>query len=259
MLDTLTHRLAEFKGKGLLMTLPPTTNQPTTQSFIGSFVSGTDVPVRYISIRITTLHANWESVVLPDIQDAEWYISYPHFGKKKDNEHFHIFLSGCTNADRERYRKRFKKRGFSGNQHLSIKLCENGVTNAITYGAREGTIPFTKGDQCTKWIAGAPKWVEQRATVKKRKADDFIELTCKNLLKVCFEFHQQEELKTTDLACTMELMLNRGTYIMSPTLMRQGAPIWMLDIFSESVKLGRLKWDHKLWRAGVFRDFSSRC
>eukprot|EP00961_Rhodomonas_salina_P023668 317914-Rhodomonas_salina.2 len=97
--------------------------------------------------------------------------------------------------------------------------------------------------------------IEQHSK-KRRSGDDFIELTCKNLLKVCFDFHKAEKLKTTSLGKTMEIMLDRGLYIMSPTLVRQGAPSWMLEVFAESVELGELHWNYKIWQAGVFRDFA---
>lgn len=239
---------------------PSANRQPTNQggdAFIGTYLANSEVPTIYLSLRVTTPHNTWDTLVKPHIDDASWYISYPHSGKNGNNEHFHVFLSGVTASDRERYRKRFRSAGFTGNQHVSLKLMQNGVTSAITYGAREGTEPICKGPLCASWIRDAPEWVEQRAS-KKRSGDDFIELTCKNLIKVAFEFHRQEKLKTTCLAKTMQIMLERGVYVMSPTLVRQGAPNWYLELFRESVETGKLSWNAEVWKTGVFRDFSGR-
>lgn len=224
------------------------------QTTIGMYLEDDSIPLHYLSIRVTVAHSLWSSLE-PCIADCDWFIAYPHCGKNGNNEHFHIFLPGSVAADRERIRKRFKALGYSGNQHFSCKLMQNGLTQAISYGAKESSTPITRGAQCGHWIRYAPEWVEHRA--KKRKSgDDFVELTCKNLVKCCFEYHKSTKLKTTSMAKTMEFMLNEGLYIMSPTLVRQGAPSWMLEVFRESVELGELNWNYKIWQAGVFRDFA---
>lgn len=235
------------------------TNQPTTnQTTLGQWLEDAEIPVQYLSIRLTIAHEKWKEICEPCFDDAEWYISYPHSGKNGNNEHFHVFVNGCTAADRERYRKRFKKLGFVGNQHISVKLCENGVTSAITYGARESTQPITKGTLVQRWIDSAPAWVEQRAKSKKRARDEVIQLTCVNMMKLAFEFHRQNKVKRDELDWTLRLMLNSGEYVFAPTLVRQGAPIWYQDVFKESVKLGKLEWNPRYFSKGIFRDFGGR-
>lgn len=240
---------------------PSANHQPTNrlarqQTTIGHFIEDAEIPLHYLSLRVTMEHSLWETI-LPCIEDSAWYISYPHSGKLGNNEHYHIFLPGIGPADRERIRKRFKKLGYSGNQHISVKFMQNGLTQALSYGAKEKTKPITSGDLCQRWIDLAPEWVEH-TTKKRRAVDDFVELNCKNLIKVCFDFHKSVKLVTTSLPKTMQVMLERGTYIMSPTLARQGAPIWMLEVFKESVEAGKLVWNYKIWQHGVFRDFASR-
>lgn len=262
---------------GLLMTPVPTANQPTNndigptlssvsdakpkkrdlvQSKIASYVPTDDVPTVYVSIRVTTPHSNWRAVEKL-LEGAEYYISYPHSGKEGNNEHFHVLVSGGTNADREKYRKRFKAAGFIGNKFVSVKLCQNGITSAITYCAKESTQPYVLGELCESWIRQSPAWVEQRAAVK-RKGEDYVELNCKNLMRLAFDYRKSTGVKSTDLAQVIEFMLNSGHYIMAPTLMRQGAPSWMLDVFKHSCDLGELKWTFSYWKEGVFRDFSGR-
>lgn len=225
------------------------------QAYLGGFLDGGTVPTTYVSIRVTTPHSNWPAVEKL-VEDADWYICYPHSGKNGNNEHFHVFVTGGTACDREKYRKRFKTAGFSGNKFIGVKLFENGITSAISYGAREGTEPITKGDECAQWIAESPEWVEQRAGKKRRPTDEYVELSCKNLMKLAFEYRSNENILSTDLPFVMEHMLNSGFYVMSPTLMRQGAPLWMIDVFQHSCEVGRVEWKNQIWRSGVFRDFN---
>lgn len=238
---------------------PAPTDQPTNrtmvQTYIGGYVDTGTIPTTYISIRVTTPHDNWPAIEKL-VSDAEWYISYPHSGKNGNNEHFHVFVSGGTATTREKFRKRFKTAGFVGNKCVSVKLFENGITSAISYGAREGTTPYVKGSECARWIAEAPEWVESRAGKKRRATDEYVELSCKNLMKLAFEWRRTEGLSSTHLPYVIECMLNTGFYIMSPTLMRQGAPLWMVPLFQHSCEVGVLQWKHNIWESGVFRDFN---
>lgn len=240
---------------------PAPTDQPTNQramvqTYIGGYIEGDTVPTTYISLRVTTPYSNWPAIEKL-VSDAEWYISYPHSGKDGNNEHFHVLIDGGTVKDREKYRKRFKAAGFSGNKFVSVKFCENGVTSAITYCAKESTTPYVKGPECHKWISEAPEWVEARVGKKRRAADEYIELNCKNLMKLAFEWRRSNTTITSmHLPYIIECMLNSGLYIMSPTLMRQGAPLWMVPLFKHSCEVGTLQWKHDIWESGVFRDFN---
>ena len=181
-------------------------------------------------------------------------------GKYKDNEHYHIFVPGRTKSDADRYRNRVKKLGLYGNGKFSIKCCENGIAQAITYGAREKTQPIVRGDWCYQWISDAPEWKEQpRASGSKRKRPDDlgIRLTSANFLKLCFEYRNETMKHTDDLVRVMEAMLNNG-YYMDPSFSRTGAPDFFKDVFKQSCELQRLNWDGILVRSQFFRPFNPK-
>lgn len=218
---------------------------------------GITIPQHYISIRITTPHANWASVY-DVIKDEPWYISYPHFGKKGDNEHFHVFTPGGTVADRERIRARFKRAGFTGNKCICVKLGENGITSGIQYGSRERTQPRFAGENVDEWIRISPPWDPNLAKKRKRDSDDYVQLTCMNVIRYAFEYWKDNNIKSTDLPKVVEIMLQDGKYVFSSAMMRQGAPSWQIDVFRESCEAGRLVYNSEIFRTAIWRDFSSR-
>ena len=73
-------------------------------------------PERYVSIRVTLEHDRW-----PEIEEcfdgSDWYIAYPHTGKNGNNPHFHVLLPG-TKTELDKYRKRLKGAGVTGNKQL---------------------------------------------------------------------------------------------------------------------------------------------
>jgi len=212
-------------------------------------------PVWYVSIRVTVGHDEWDRVY-ECIKDCLWYISYPHTGSNSDNEHFHIFVPGANNADREKFRKRFKSAGFSGNKQFSIKLNQNCVTSAIQYASKEGTTPRFSGDEQSEWIAMSPEW-ENRTTKgikpKPRKIDPLgIRLSCVNLLQLSFKYHQSKRMTTDHLGKVMEFMLNDG-YYMDSNLVRSGAPDFYLQVFKDSVECGSLRWKSETITPSIFR------
>lgn len=130
----------------------------------------TDRPMvsNYTSIRITIPHRDLVIMLEKVFYDVSWYICYPHTGKNGDNEHFHVFCPATDNAGRDRLRKRVKDHFGSGNKFVSLKHCENGITQAIQYGSKEGTSPITRGD-VQSWIDNAPPWIPGGTATKKRK------------------------------------------------------------------------------------------
>jgi len=238
------------------------TNLPTNhpipkgkQAFIGRFVEKSSVPAHYISVRVTIVHDDWMIVYNAlGISEVDWYISYPHTGKDGTNEHYHVFLPGGTPADRERFRKRLKSVFVGGNRDFSVKLMQNGLTSAITYGSREGTVPIWRGPLTKQWIDASPEWVESRpGKGLKRDSTGAVSITGLNMMRLAWDYHKSQNAQTTDLAEVLEAMLNSGDYNLAMSVVNQGVPDWYLEVFRESVERGRLKWTNSIWRQGVFR------
>jgi len=237
------------------------THQPTNpkpagkQTYIGRYVEQTDVPRNYISVRVTIRHDDWMIVYdALGISALDWYISYPHTGTDGTNEHYHVFLPGGTAADRERYRKRLKAVFVGGNRDFSVKLMQNGLTSAITYGSREGTVPIFRGQDTKRWINQAPEWVEARpGKGAKRDSTGRISITQVNMLDLAWDYHRAQNAHTDDLSEVIEAMLNSGDYRFAASTMMRGVPDWYLAVFKESVELGRLKWPRIHYKRGIFR------
>lgn len=243
-------------------------NQPTTP------------PTTYVSIRMTIKHDQW-SKVIPLIESCPWYISYPHFGKTGENEHFHVFLPGSTPADRERFRKRIKAIIPGGNKCYSVKLCENGLHSAIAYGAREGTEPFTFGDCTAGWISGAPSWINanlkgnlnpEGGSKRKREDPEGVCVTQRNFLRLCFQYAMNSESykawlsagrlgtpKMLDIGHCLMKMFEDGYYL-DPVFARTGMPEFYKDVYADSVRAGRITWKgtKSTWMSVLFRPVNSR-
>lgn len=129
-----------------------------------------DPPKNYLAVRITVAHA-LVATVEDAFSDCSWYILYPHSGKDKDNEHFHVSCPDATGKRLGELKERIRKFAGSGNGKFSVKRRENGVLHSITYMAKEGTQPKTRGDSVPGWISSAPVWVngELGNVAKKRK------------------------------------------------------------------------------------------
>lgn len=122
----------------------------------------------YTSVRITIPHSLLDKMLEKVFYDVVWYICYPHSGKNGDNEHFHVFCPATDSAGRDRIRKRVKDNFGSGNKFISLKHCENGISQAIQYGSKEGTQPITRGD-VQSWIDNAPAWIPGGVTKKRKR------------------------------------------------------------------------------------------
>lgn len=232
-------------------------NQPTA-------VVAVAYPTTYVSIRVTVAHEEW-SVIESHLLDAPWYISYPHTGSNGNNPHFHLFVPGDSKRDVEKYRKRLKSAGFSGNKQLSAKFCENGLEHAIQYGSKEGTNPKYKEDAVSDWILHAPRWLKANLKAnldpfRKRKRDDIMEgmepITGKNCLWLCWKYRARMDLKTDDIGDVILHMLDSGHYFICPSWARSPLPEFYKDVFSDSCKRKRLTFSgtKKHWMSCLFRD-----
>ena len=209
-------------------------------------------PKHYISCRFTIPHQRW-----PELADVltpyTWYISYPHFGKTGTNQHFHVFLPGSTKKDADCIRNRIKKLDIHGNKHVSIKLNQNGLEQAIQYGSREKTTPSSFGFCSESWILRAPKWMDanlkenlydQLAGKRKREDPEGIKLTAVNHVRLAFNYHKEKNLKfSTDLGHTILHMLSNGHYL-CPQFARRGVPDFYQEVFETSVAKGHYTWAH---------------
>lgn len=209
-----------------------------------------DPPENYISFRVTVSHDRVTEITNV-FADAEWYIIYPHKGKQGENEHFHVFVAGSTHSSAERYRKRIKALGLSGNQCVSSKLQANGVLCAIQYGSHEGTEPLTKGSSVDKWISDAPKWVP---SVGKRKREDVVMLNYVNWMKETVDYKNMHMPMETDPDVVITTMLNSGRYQLTPAVIKGGFPDFLRTVCEESFAAGRVMWTPKTFKSGMWRQ-----
>lgn len=244
------------------------TNLPTNQ--LPNF------PQHYVSMRITLPWGKWPEIAkVLEFSEFEWYISYPHKGTHRNNEHFHVFVPQQYPDDIpkrapwiECIRKRFKVRlGLTGNGFYSLKCCSNGLDKAIQYGSREGTQLYTHGPEAALWCANAPAWVDLKKTVstdtsspksKKRRVSEFgIPITCVNILHLAWRYRNEKMPRTNTLKEVVLRMLGDG-YVFSPDIVRRGFPDFYNDCFQEFCYVEKFDWtktNHGDWWSKVSRKF----
>lgn len=236
-----------------------TTDQPTNLP--------TPAPAKYVTIRVTT--SEDFSKIEPLLKDLEWYISYPHTGKNGTNPHYHIFVPGTDRKDAEKWRKRFKNYGYSGNKQLSVKLMENGLLQALQYGSKEGTTPITHGNSSDEWVASAPKWCHANLKENlnrqpnKRKRDEsldgMLKLTAHNVIYQAFKYRQKNELKSKELPDTILHMLDSQEFYLCIQWAKTGMPDFFIDVFRDSCEKGKITFSgtKKNWTNILFREVTS--
>lgn len=207
-----------------------TANQPTNQP------TELELPEEYASLRITIEHTKYAELHDKVLFDLEWYISYPHTGKNRSNEHYHVFFqSGIT----ERLRKRIKDNFGSGNKQFSFKSFKNGLASGIQYGSKEGTRPYYVGDECPEWILSAPPWEQRNAAgvnagingKPPRNPDHFKQITYSNMEKVCMRYRNDNGIKSTDLSHVLAHM-HRNGWRLQVTVLRNGIPSQFFEEFT---------------------------
>lgn len=246
-------------------TLVSCSNSPTNQpELLG--------PQTYVSLRVTIGHDEWE-IVETCVYDVSWYISYPHLGKDGNNPHWHVLLPGSDKRDVEKFRKRLKKSGLSGNRQLSVKLCENGVLQGISYCAKERTTPKTRGP-VDEWIDKAPRWMNANLGVnlnpktqsrsklmRDDSVDGMIPITSRGCMYMVWKYRRDvlvrdgDRKKYTKMADVVLHMLDSLKYYIAPEFARSGLPDFYADVFEESCREGRLtfKKNQKQWWSVLLR------
>jgi len=175
--------------------------------------------------------------------DSEWYIFYPHFGKHKDNEHFHIYVPATDQAGKQRYRDRIKNNVGAGNRHFSAKSFKNGLAQAIQYGSKEGTDPTTKGEFVQQWIDDSPPWVPGAATRKRKRPSTAIDIDGEeielgvqlnkyNIIPFAASFYKKNRFKHKSWRKTILAMIesNKYRWTFTEELGNFCEPFWLMQI-----------------------------
>lgn len=194
-------------------------------------------PVNYTSVRVTVNHDQW-NVLLPAIADQQW-LAWPHFGKDKNNQHFHIIVIGELRLDalRKRFKTLFNK---TGNGFIRCKQESNGVLSAITYCAKEGTSAMHSLPEHADWIKDAPVWVNEDRNIggylnkkapRELHEDHHRELTYRNLEKATLRYRQREGIKSINLEDTLAHM-HKHNWRLNIALTRGGIPSQFFDQFT---------------------------
>lgn len=241
------------------------TDRPTTVQPLVSEVIYSEFPSEYLSVRITILHSQWQSLFDSCFFDAAWYISYPHMGKNGNNPHFHVLLPAHTTKDSDRIRKQIKTAGYTGNKQFGIKFMQNGLQCGIQYCSRQGTAPTQSRSQCQKWISGSPTWLNcnLKENFNKRAREDLdngIKLIIVNHLRLAWKYRlQHDNLKNEDrLPHVVMHMLDDGFYI-DPAWLSESGTDFYVEVFRTSCKAGKLTfqpsrsvWSQVLWKPSRF-------
>lgn len=223
----------------------------------------------YVSIRVSVPHSNWSKIETEVLQDGVEYIAYPHTGSKTHVEHFHIFVPTDDSKKVDMYRKRVQ-RAFSdmegGNKLVSVKFMQNFIINAVTYGSKEGTQPYTRGAWTDDVIAKAPAWEHQnvgkycvgrKLGSRPRDPDHFMLITPRNIERLTLRFRKEHGIVSTDLADTLTEMDKHG-YRLAEVFFRNGIQKCYFEFFERACqgkspstawtyqRLMRENYDHKL-------------
>lgn len=220
------------------MTLSPT-DQPTNNNQPDSSGPGPEfVPTHYVSLRVTLSHSE-ENNVISLLGDAH-YIMYPHLGKAGDNPHYHILIVTTDAKDCEKYRLRFKRAYKSeGNEFIRVKFMSNGILNAITYCAKEGTKAIHSQEDDRHLIDSAPAWEERERNIggyliskpgPRVHEDHFKIITLRNIEKSSLRFRQRKGLKTKSLSKILAAMHNEG-YRLDSNILKNGIPAPIYEEF----------------------------
>lgn len=233
--------------------------------------AGQNYPTDYISIRVTLDHHQWPRIRDDLIKEQPWYLCYPHKGKKQANEHFHIIVpihvgrdGEPVNDPKDKYRKRLKTMGISGNQSFCIKIMHNTVLAAIQYCSHENTVPYKHGELVQDWIEQAPEWVNHYDVAKPakptgvKKADDAIKVTAWTVLRYAWQYRQSAGIISDELDYVWAVMLSSGKYYPDISFLKRGTPKFMEEVFKESCAKGRLVWS-KTHSSNFFRAHNPMC
>lgn len=201
----------------------------------------------YVSIRVSVPHSEWSKIESDVLLDGVEYIAYPHVGSKTHVEHFHIFIPTDDSKRVDMYRKRVH-RAFpdlsGGNKLVSAKFMQNFISNAVTYGSKEGTQPYTRGDWTAKLIETAPAWEHQNigkfCTGRKpgsrpRDPDHFLLITPRNIERLTLRFRKEHGISSTDLADTLTVMYNHE-YRLAEVFYRNGIQKCYFELFERACK-----------------------
>ena len=207
-------------------------------------------PVCYVSIRLTVPHSRWPEIAAA-FSDVR-YLAWPHFGKHKNNPHFHVLLPAELEKSRETYRKRCKKLlGVSGQRELAVKFLTNGILAGITYCKKEGTPAYLSDpsdqalvDAATPWIErdapGIQQFLERPPERPRVREDHFKELTYRNMEKAVLRYRQTNGTRST-FEATVEHMLANG-WRFSVSVLRQGIPFQIMDEVTSIMQTGKSLW-----------------
>jgi len=212
------------------------TNQPT--------------PTTYLSIRITLPHSSWGRI-FSIVADAS-YIAYPHTGMKTQKEHWHVLIPSDKDSDAEKYRKRCKKLGLSGQEQFTITYRRNGLLAGIQYVSKERTTPKFTPDM-EQYITSAPPWVDHTTLIpeymskdtKGKRVDLDWQLTYGNIVYQAVKHAEKYQLKTS-LKDVVQHLIEHTRWRPSNYMVTKGVPEYYQHDFEFRMKR-RTRFDMGWW------------
>lgn len=197
-------------------------------------------PLYYLAIRVTIPHDEWDDLYKAlRLNEVPMWISYAHFGKDGNNQHFHIAIpTTAPEQDMAKFRQRLS-RAYAGNKQYSMKKQVNGLLAAIQYMAREKPCYCRcKGEHMRHWIEAAPEWedkplVQSTLDKKRRNPDTLFQISFSNMFKVCARHSAQYPHLQADLIKTLEHMCNTGLWQLAIGVTKGGIPENLLHQYQQ--------------------------
>lgn len=188
-------------------------------------------PADYLSVRVTTSHDNWKTLVERVFHDVD-YCCYKHGGPGRCREHFHICVPG---GNSDRIRKRLKDHLGGGNKVYSVKQFTNPLRSFVFYCEHEGSKPVFEGST-VDWPS-IIEAVRVDGVYKKRSEIGFNvsdkefkprerdwQLTYSNLVPQAVAFRNKNMPGETSLKAVVKEMIRTTKWTPSPSMLKGGVP-----------------------------------
>lgn len=195
-----------------------------------------NVPVDYLSVRITISHIDVSKLLLESFNDIE-YICYKHKGARTKKEHVHLLIPEYQKKDI--IRKRLMRAGYTGNESVCYKVFHNGLLCGIQYASKEGTKPIVSGP-FDEFISRAPSWNFREQSnlhshystqeVPDRGLRDW-QLTYSNLVPQAVRYAKINKLGSSGLKSVVHHMISNTRWRPSKQLICGGVPDFYVKDF----------------------------
>lgn len=201
-------------------------HETTLLSHDGQTDGRTEVPAKYLSIRLTQPHSKLDEVLTKVCAGVSDYCIYKHLANTS-NEHFHICIPGGSDGA---YRKRLGRLyGTGGNKLYSVKQFDNGCRSFMFYCGHESVTPIYPEGSFWSQIEVDTYYVKQTGQKmlpmekKSKDTDSDWQLTYANFVPKCVN-HARVNGLTGGLKEVLQHMLEHSRWRPSFHMVKNGVP-----------------------------------